>query len=447
VETILGGRRRDSPPEAAPPRLRRDRVVERGGDAVALGSAFAWIGALGLLIRHRIMVSHDTMINYAHVWYVSKRLWGGHGIPFRMPVLGHGEAFAFPYGVVPWLTAAVARPLAGDWIVTLWIVLGIAGLLVATFVAFPELRRGWWAATLFINPAFVAAALIGQMPFTWGAALLLFAVAAWRRGRPGWAAGLCALAQVTHPAVVAPLALGLVAVRLPFEPAPVRKRLVRWYGLSSLPMIPAAWLVVRSPVFEESSTAVKVANFVTTLAPRCLVLVIPVGLVLLVRAGRRRAWIGPATFAVTAALLAVTWRPLLLPEASRSLWRKPDTAMLRFLASPSFHPGATYRVLRVPDFKVGVYQVLRAGGRLDSEFFPESIVRRRWPSATEYGAFLRRRQVDYVMIWGGYARVFKVNEPERLAELEACRPGAPICARVVERDMPWTLWAITRPAN
>jgi len=415
--------------------------------AVALG--LAWIGGLGMLLRHRLVVSHDTMINYAHVWYVSKRIWGGHGIPFRMPVLGHGQAFAFPYGVVPWLTAAVARPLAGDWIVTLWIVLGIAGLLVATFLAFPELRRGWWAATLLINPAIVAAALIGQMPFTWGATLLLLAVAAWRRDRPGWAALLAALAQVTHPGVVAPLALGLVALRLPFEPSAggARARLLRWYALSALPMVPAAWLVVRSPVFEESSTAVKVANFVTTLAPRALVLLIPVLLVLLLRKSeghRRRAWVGPAAFAVTAALLAGLWRPLLLPEASRSLWRKPDQTMLRFLASPNFHPEATYRVLRITDFKVGVYQMLRAGGRVDSEFFPESIVRRHWASADEYAAFLARRHVDYVMIWGNYERVFHANDATRLTELEACPPGAPVCARLVEQNKPWTLWAITR---
>jgi hypothetical protein len=120
------------------------RTAERIGQIVAIGLGSAWLGGLGLLLRHRLIVSHDTMINYAHVWWVSKRLWGGHGIPFRMPVLGHGQAFAFPYGVVPWLTAAVVRPLGGDWVVTLWIVLGVAGLIGATFAAFPELRRGWW---------------------------------------------------------------------------------------------------------------------------------------------------------------------------------------------------------------------------------------------------------------------------------------------------------------
>ena len=420
------------------------RLVDRIGDAVAAVLALAWVGVLALLLRHRLVVSHDTMINYAHVWYVAKRLWGGHGIPFRMPILGHGQAFAFPYGVVPWLTAAVARPLAGDWIVTLWLVLGIAGLLAATFLAFPELRRGWGVATVLLNPALVAAALIGQMPFTWGAALLLLAVAAWRRGRPGWAALFAALAQVTHPAVVAPIAAGAVALRLPFETGPGRRRLLRWYGLSLLPMIPAAWLVVRSPVFEDSSLTVKLANFVTTLLPRCLVLVVPVGLVLLSRLRLRGR--GPAAFAFTAALLAVTWRPLLLPEASRSLWRQPDRAMLIFLHSPSFEPGATYRVLRVPDFKVSLYQLIKAGGRLDSEFFPESIVRRRWPSAGEYGEFLARRQVDYVMMWGHYGRVFHVNEEQRLGELSACPPGAPVCARLLERNPRWALWAISRPA-
>jgi hypothetical protein len=426
---------------------RRSRTFAGIGDGVAAALACGWLAGLGLLIRHRLVVSHDTMINYAHVWYVSERLWGGHGVPFRMPVLGHGQAFAFPYGVVPWLTAAVARPLAGDWIVTLWLVLGIAGLLAATFLAFPELRRSWAAATVLLNPALVAAALIGQMPFTWGAALLMLAVAAWRRGRPGWAALLGGLAGVTHPAVVAPIAFGAVALRLPFEPAAGRWRLLRWYGLSLLPMLPAAWLVVRSPVFEDSSTAVKLANFVTTLAPRCLVLVIPVALVLLLRAARRPAWSGPAAFFVVAALLAVTWRPLLLPEASGSLWRKPDRAMLTFLHSPAFEPGATYRVLRVPDFKVSLYQLIRAGGRLDSEFFPESIVRRRWPSAAEYGDFLRRRHVDYVMIWGGYGRVFHVNEDERLAELAACSPGAPVCVHQLERNDRWRLWAVSRPAG
>ncbi|HEY0397285.1 MAG TPA: hypothetical protein VGF00_02780, partial [Acidimicrobiia bacterium] len=63
------------------------------------------------------------------------------------------------------------------------------------------------------------------------------------------------------------------------------------------------------------------------------------------------------------------------------------------------------------------------------------------------GAFLRRRHVDYVMIWGRYDRVFHVNEPERLAELGACSAPAPVGAHELERNGRWTLWAITRPAS
>ena len=43
-----------------------------------------------------------------------------------------------------------------------------------------------------------------------------------------------------------------------------------------------------------------------------------------------------------------------------------DTASLdAYLRSPAFVPGATYRVLRGNDAKLGMYDVLRAGGRLD----------------------------------------------------------------------------------
>src|SRR5205823_3381062 len=206
-------------------------------------------------------------------------------------------------------------------------------------------------------------------------------------GRTGWAIVLATAGQVTHPAVVAPLAAALVAARLPWERD--RARLLRAYAVSLLPVIPAAWLVFRSPVFQDSSTWMKVANFVTTLVPRSGVIVVPVALVALRRHfGRRAGWTGPAAVVVMAATLALAWRPLVLPFAWRSLWRTPDQAMVAFVRSPEFVPGATYRVLRVPDGKVGMYQLLQAGGRLDSEFFPESIVRRSWPGTGPYAEFL-----------------------------------------------------------
>jgi hypothetical protein len=50
------------------------------------------------------------------------------------------------------------------------------------------------------------------------------------------------------------------------------------------------------------------------------------------------------------------------------------------------------------------------------------------------------------MIWGGYGRVFHVNEDQRLAELEACRAGAPVCVHEVEHTPGWTLWSVARPS-
>ncbi len=224
----------------------------RAGSATPLPPlAAAWIGGLALLLRHRLIVSHDTMINYAHVWYVSKRLWGGHGIPFRMPVLGHGQAFAFPYGVVPWLTAAVARPLAGDWIVTLWMVLGIAGLLVG------HLRRLPGAAARLVGGHATSqpgaggggahrpdAVHLGGRPAAVGGRRL-----APRPSRLGGGAG-GAGARSPIPPSSPRWPLGLVALsRLPVRTGRPNGPAVSCAGTGSrsIPMIPAAWLVVALP--------------------------------------------------------------------------------------------------------------------------------------------------------------------------------------------------------
>ena len=68
-------------------------------------------------------------------------------------VLGHGDAFAYPYGFANWTTAAIVWPLFGDWTVTLWSAVGALGCIAATFYAFPELRRGYWAAAVIAKPA------------------------------------------------------------------------------------------------------------------------------------------------------------------------------------------------------------------------------------------------------------------------------------------------------
>jgi hypothetical protein len=382
-----------------------------------------WVSVLERVIRHAVFVSHDTLISYAHVWYIADRLWHGHGLPYRMPILHHGQALAFPYGLVPWATAALVRPLFGDWVVTLWLVVGTVGLMAATLWAFPELRRGWWAAAALVNPALVSSPIIGQLPFVWAAMLLLVAVGAWRRDRRTLATVAAALAQVTHPAVVFPLTAAVVVARLSWEPD--RRALLRSYAWT-LPFVAVAVaMTLSSPVFNDTTLREEVTTFVGTIAPRCLIIVVPVALVLVRRLPWQ--WTGAGIAALLVAANVAMGPSLGMPWAWGALKRTPDPRMLQFTSSAAFTPGAEYRVLRIADGKVGMYQVLRAGGRLDSEFFPESISRDSWPDPAIYSRFLRQRGVDFVMLWRGYDRRYATNEHALLDRLAA----APRCDRDV----------------
>src|SRR6266480_5377906 len=143
--------------------------LERG---VFMVVAAGWGAVLCLILSHSIFVTNDSLNNYAHVAYISDRLWSAHELPLKMPVLAHGEAIAFPYAFIPWLTAAIIHPLLGDWTVTLWLVVGFAGLMVSMRLALPELRGPLVWALLLLNPVLIEAVLLGQLPFVWAAALL-----------------------------------------------------------------------------------------------------------------------------------------------------------------------------------------------------------------------------------------------------------------------------------
>jgi hypothetical protein len=89
-------------------------------------------------------------------------------------------------------------------------------------------------------------------------------------------------------------------------------------------------------------------------------------------------------------------------------------------------PGATYRVLAFGDGKYGMYAVARHGGRLDSEFFPESLYRRSFKDATAYASFLTKRKVEFVLVDHRYER-FHTNEQQLLDAMSA----APTEARCI----------------
>lgn len=389
----------------------------QSGKIVAAVVAVLWAVVLVLILRQRVFVSHDSISNYGHVWWVSDRFWSGHGVPFHMPVIGHGKAFAFPYGFLPWFTAALLHPLLGDWVVTLWIVLGFLGLVAAMFWAFPEIRRGWWAAIALVNPALVMAPVIGQLPFIWGSALLMVAIGCWRRQRYVEAAILAGIGQATHPAVVLPMAVGLVLMRPHWERD--RRLLLRFYAISLVIALPATWIVFVSPVFVDSSAWVIVGNFFLTLLERSFVIAVPILLVLFQHAQKRmqKPWLPVALFLFTLALNPALGPILGMRYAWGALNRKPNTDLLQFVNSPKFEPNKTYRIIRAGDGKIGMYQIVRKGGHLDSEFFPESIGRRSWRNTEDYSKFLRTRRVDFVIAYDSYDRTFKTNEHSLLDQL------------------------------
>ncbi len=406
---------------------------------VALGAmAAAWLIGLAFILSHRIFVTNDSLSNYIHVWYVGDHFWHGHGIPLHMPVLGHGEAYAFPYGFIPWFSAALLHPLFGDWIVTLWLVVGALGVIAAQWCAFPELRGAWWTALLLANPMLVEGPLLGQLPFLWAIAMLFAAIALWRRERWLAAAVMLGLAQATHPAVVLPIAGPIVLARLIWEPN--RPRLLACYALSLAIAAPAAWLVAASPSVGDSSTRTLVTNFVDTVSLRAIVVAAPfIGLVVQ-RTPLARI---PAIILVGLIALNVILVPIRKDRyAWTALTRTADVSLETFIQSDDFHPGATYRILRVRDGKVGMYQLVRAGARLDSEPFPESIDRRSWPSRVEYAEFLRKRKVDYIIIYAAYNARYRTNEHALLEDSVAGTRSISPCAQLVAATAEYAVYSV-----
>lgn len=361
-----------------------------------------------------------------------------------MPVVGHGKGFAFPYAFLPWFTAAIFRPLLGDRVVTLWLVAGTVALVAGTFFAFPELRRGWLAAATLANPALLIGLLNGQFAFVWGGAALLGAIGCWRRGQVVAATVLLAAGQTIHPAVICPIALVVVIAALPWERA--RPALLRNYGISLVFTLPAIYLVLRSPVFVDSSGLVKAWNFLNTVGPRCIIIAIPVILILVSRR-RSDAATGMVLLGLVLVLGAIMWVPVGAPFAWRALDREPDQAMAPFLHSSLFRPGQTYRLLRLSDGRVGLYQLLRAGGRVDAEFFPESVLRRSWPSEELYSKALRERHVDVVMIWDSYVQGAHTNERDVLDHMAGNPParcdGPLVCVRLLDSTTSYRVYSVT----
>jgi hypothetical protein len=183
---------------------------------------------------------------------------------------------------------------------------------------------------------------------------------------------------------------------------------------------------------------------VETVALRSLVFVVPMALVAMQRSGRRRT--APMFAAGLMVLIQLVTVPFSGMAAGWSaLNRRPSHGVSAFPATTDFVPGATYRVLAYGDAKYGQYSIVRAGGRIDSEFFPESMYRRSFADEATYARFLTRRQIDYVVVDPRYAK-FKTNEQELLDDMawggSRCVDG--ISVQPVETTTAYQVYGVSR---
>ena len=420
---------------------------DRSGRVALWIVAGAWAVILVLLLRHREIISSDTLSNYVHVWYIAERLWHGHGLPFHMPVLAHGDALAFPYGFIPWMFAVLLWPLLHEWSVTVALGVGFVGMVGSTYWAFPEVRRGWWAAGALLNPAIAMGLMLGQLPFMWAATMFLLGIGCWRRDRKGWALVWVALAQITHPAILVPLVGCVVVGRLPFDDD--RAGLLKRWLVSVALSLPAIALVLLSPVTGETSLLISAWIELETLFLRAFVVIVPIGMVLVQR------WVARSHEAVPSrarrvpvavfALLVGGQVVIALGAGMRvgwgSMFREPRDSASALTQSAHFEPGRTYRVLSQADGKYAPYAAVRAGARLDSEMFPESLNWRSFKDEATYAKFLRQRGVDFVAIYKRYDKR-KTNEHALLDGMNVCTDG--MTAAKVEHTVDYDLYAVTR---
>ena len=125
------------------------------------------VGTLGgvaflcaMMLSKTVFLGSDSANNYAHVWYISDRIFHHGRLPLHVTYLESGRALTFPYAIGPWIVTALPFALVGDRAVTFAMVTGLAFYGYAVVKARPALREGrlpinrheplWLAASLVV---------------------------------------------------------------------------------------------------------------------------------------------------------------------------------------------------------------------------------------------------------------------------------------------------------
>ena len=391
--------------------------------AVAFSALFGVASLCVLILTKTFLLGSDSAHHYAHVWYISDRIFHHAQFPLHIRYLESGKALAFPYAVVPYLVTAIPYTLIGDRAVTIAIVAGFAFYGYAATRARPALRDPRLLALIYVNSFLIEGLLSFQFAFIWACGFFFMCVEAVDKRRWKTAAVWAILTVTTH------MVLGAVAIAVYTLFAIVRRRrdavpLLTAMAIAAVVVLPYALYVRTTPAVESTptqhiwGTVRYMARFRGT----------EVALPLLV------------------SMLAGVLRPLFLPAflalaatfGIRLQGKHVDTYGLNhnsnpfygdFVRSPEFDRSLTYRVLEPNDRENGAYQLIKNGAVLGQEFFDQSQFRLWWDTPEMYTCFLGAKKIDVVLLEKNYIRKFNRNEHTRLADLE--QQGK---ARVIYQD-------------
>ena len=379
----------------------------------------AWVVVLLLMLTKPVFLGTDSMNNYAHVWYLQDRIFNFAEFPKHIHLLDNGEALVFPYGFAPWIFGALLFPVFGDWIVTALMVLGVVGLVVAACMVRPQMRDPWLLGIFVLNPFFIDAVLVMQFSFVWSTVFFFLMVFAAERHRWAWTAALAWLAVTTHP-IMGGAAVGIYVL---FAFATWRQKQAQFLtslAVAGVLAAPFIWLTLQTPSIGDNNLTTVVLSVLDILPRRGLVMGGPFLLAALAPQIRRQ-YAPMLALVIGGLIVAVPLANGAFGYAQGSyegIFRGPEGLYERFLASPAFDQSAVYRVLEPNQREDGMYDFIRAGAVLSSEFFTESTFRRDF-TESQYQCFLSVKETDFVAIENAYVEQYDVNELELLQQLQS----------------------------
>ncbi len=385
------------------PLARRSRLAAAGAALVLLAVA----GFLGAMLRQPFYLGNDSAQSYAHVWYIAQSLFGGDGVLLRMPNLEAGRALTFPYALVPWLPAALAYPLSGDWVVTASMVVGALLIILGLWRWLPRTQSPLITAILLLNPQFLGGIAQFQLPSFWAIGLACLAAAEFVRARSVRGTALAAAALYAHPLVGAFALFATLLVNIEGD-RHIPWAQVRGLVAATILATPAIWMTLHVPLLTDGGVTAVAWPMLLTLKRISIIgwawaldRWLPVAV---------RAWPLLAGLALLASANDLRHVPPV------GLWEASEPRFADLLAARPIEPAATYRVLVTTNHEDGMVELLRAGATLGHEFFDESIQRQSFGWAETYRCFLASKRVDRVIVSAEYPRLLGWSDEPGLLE-------------------------------